>query len=190
MTSLAATFSSTSIRSGNEDTLIRAVQGGSEKAFTALVERHQQALRNFLRRACRDWALADDLAQETFLAAWSNIRKLESGANLRAWLCGIGYRKCLAAMRSNRRSRRRDEDYGTTDPGNGAVSAEDSLSLDAAMDKLSIEQRACIALCLAADFTHTEAAEALVLPVGTVKSHITRGRARLLAVLGNSDDAS
>jgi RNA polymerase sigma-70 factor (ECF subfamily) len=55
------------------------------------------------------------------------------------------------------------------------------------MSELAPDQRACVALCLAADFSHAEAAEALGLPLGTVKSHVTRGRARLLQVLGGSE---
>ena len=63
------------------------------------------------------------------------------------------------------------------------------MALETAMADLPAEQRACVALCLAADFSHAEASEALGLPLGTVKSHISRGRARLLQALEFSDDA-
>jgi len=65
---------------------------------------------------------------------------------------------------------------------------DERLSLEAAMSDLPPDQRACVALCLAADFSHAEAAEALGLPLGTVKSNVTRGRARLLEALGGLDD--
>jgi RNA polymerase sigma-70 factor (ECF subfamily) len=58
------------------------------------------------------------------------------------------------------------------------------LALRRAMDELPVDQRAALALCLGQDFTHQEAAEVLNLPLGTVKSHINRGRARLQAALG------
>ena len=64
------------------------------------------------------------------------------------------------------------------------------MALEAAMAALPEEQRACVALCLAADFSHAEAAEALEMPLGTVKSHVSRGRARLLQALELSDDES
>jgi RNA polymerase sigma factor (sigma-70 family) len=67
---------------------------------------------------------------------------------------------------------------------------EDRLALERAMAGLPAEQRACVALCLAAEFSHAEAAEALGMPLGTVKSHVSRGRARLLQALGECDDAS
>jgi RNA polymerase sigma-70 factor (ECF subfamily) len=170
--------------------LVAAAQGGSTEAFSRLVERHQQALRAFLRRACGDWAAADDLAQETFLAAWSRIGRLKAGASVRAWLCGIGYNKHLTAMRSAGRERARAVNYEADRTPPSEAAPEDRLALEAAMSELPAEQRACVALCLAADFSHAEAAEALALPLGTVKSHVSRGRARLLEALGVCDDAS
>jgi RNA polymerase sigma factor (sigma-70 family) len=173
-----------------DEALVAAAQGGSTEAFSRLVERHQQALRAFLRRTSGDWAQADDLAQETFLAAWSRIGRLKTGASVRAWLCGIGYNKHLSAVRSAGRERARGALYEAERDPTVDAAAEDKLALERAMADLPAEQRACISLCLAAEFSHAEAAEALDLPLGTVKSHVTRGRARLLQALGVSDDAS
>lgn len=61
------------------------------------------------------------------------------------------------------------------------------IDLSRAMHALPVDQRAAVALCLAAEFSHSEAAEALGLPLGTVKSHVQRGRAALLAVLGDGN---
>jgi len=171
-----------------DEELVAAAQGGSTEAFSRLVERHQQALRAFLRRACGDWSAADDLAQETFLAAWSRIGRLRAGASVRAWLCGIGYNKHLTAVRSAGRERARAKRYEEDRPVVSEGKPEDRLALEAAMAELPAEQRACVALCLAADFSHAEAAEALEMPLGTVKSHISRGRARLMQALGVCDD--
>jgi RNA polymerase sigma factor (sigma-70 family) len=173
-----------------DEALVAAAQGGSAEAFSRLVERHQQALRAFLRRACGDWATADDLAQETFLAAWARIGRLEAGASVRAWLCGIGYNKHLTSVRSASRERARASRYEEDRDETIDAAPEDKLALEKAMADLPPEQRACVALCLAADFSHAEAAEALDMPLGTVKSHVSRGRARLLQALGVCDDAS
>lgn len=175
---------------GLDEALVAAAQGGSTEAFSRLVERHQQALRAFLRRACGDWAQADDLAQETFLAAWSRIGRLKAGASVRAWLCGIGYNKHLSAVRSAGRERARGAAYEADREPTSEAPLEDRVALERAMGDLPSEQRACVALCLVADFSHAEAAEALNMPLGTVKSHVSRGRARLLQALGVSDDAS
>jgi len=173
---------------GMDEVLVEAAQRGSASAFARLVERHQQALRAFLRRTCGNWAQADDLAQETFLAAWERIGKLEAGASVRAWLCGIGYNKHLTALRSAGRSRAREAAWEAEKPPSSGAMTDERLTLEAALSELPPDQRACVALCLAADFSHAEAAEALGLPLGTVKSHVTRGRQRLLEALGGSDD--
>jgi RNA polymerase sigma-70 factor (ECF subfamily) len=173
-----------------DEALVAAAQGGSAEAFSRLVERHQQPLRAFLRRACGDWAHADDLAQETFLAAWERIGRLKAGASVRAWLCGIGYNKHLTLVRSAGRERARGALYESDRDETRDAAPEDKLALERAMADLPPEQRACVSLCLAADFSHAEAAEALDMPLGTVKSHVSRGRARLLQALGVCDDAS
>jgi RNA polymerase sigma factor (sigma-70 family) len=173
---------------GVDEALVAAAQAGSTDAFSRLMDRHQQSVRAFLRRACGDWASADDLAQETFLTAWERIGRLKAGASVRAWLCGIAYRKHLTARRSVVRSRVREEAWEAERPVVAGGAAEDRIALETAMAALPPDQRACIALCLAADFSHAEAAEALDLPLGTVKSHVARGRARLLASLGVDDD--
>ncbi|PZQ62560.1 MAG: RNA polymerase subunit sigma-70 [Phenylobacterium zucineum] len=173
---------------GGDAELLAAARAGSSAAFARLVERHQQGLRAFLRRTCGDWALADDLAQETFLAAWSRLGTLRADASIRAWLCGIGYRKHLTALRARTRDRARDTAWeAEKPPSSSGTMADERLALEAALGELPADQRACVALCLAADFSHAEAAEALGLPLGTVKSHVTRGRARLLLALGDGN---
>src|ERR1700759_3404755 len=107
-----------------DEELVAAAQGGSADAFSRLVERHQQALRAFLRRACGDWAMADDLAPETSRAAWSRIGRLKAGASVRAWLCGIGYNKHLTAVRSAGRERARGAVYEADRLPAGAAGAE------------------------------------------------------------------
>lgn len=170
--------------------LLRAARDGSDRAFARIVERHQQAVRAFLRRVCGDWALADDLAQETFLAAWARLDRVDDEGNLRAWLCGIGYNKCLTALRSAKRARARDADYEAERMRSAPAMTDERIALEQALAGLPLDQRAAVALCLAGDFSHSEAAAALNLPLGTVKSHVSRGRERLLQALGADDDRS
>ncbi len=163
--------------------LVAAAKTGSDAAFARLVALHQAPLRGFLRRMLGGFDLADDVAQETFVAAWSALGRLKDPAGFRAWLYGIAWKKAQDALRSGLRGRARDRAWlETTEPSAG-VSPEDRLALEAAMASLPPDQRACVALCLADGFSHPEAAEALGLPLGTVKSHVARGRARLLATL-------
>jgi RNA polymerase sigma-70 factor (ECF subfamily) len=103
---------------------------------------------------------------------------------VRSWLCAIAWRKAKTAQRSWFRSRVRETEWRAEESdGEAQTSAEDRLAVRQALLALPIEQRAAVALCLAEGFSHSEAAEALGAPLGTVKSHVTRGRARLLEVL-------
>ena len=165
--------------------LVEAARRGSGPAFERLMGRHQQAVRGFLRRTCGDWSDADDLAQDTFVAAWSALGRYKGEASVRSWLCGIAWRKALSHQRGRRRGAGRDRAFVDADDG-AALSpgAEERMDLADALAVLPLEQRAAVSLCLAADFSHAEAASALDLPLGTLKSHVTRGRAKLLEVLG------
>jgi RNA polymerase sigma-70 factor (ECF subfamily) len=164
--------------------LVEAARRGSDAAFERIVAHHQQAVRAFLRRIGGDAADADDLAQETFIAAWGELDRFRGQSTLRSWLCGIAYRKRLSQRRARRRSEARDARFIEAEAmGPAGARSDDRLDLARAMAELPIEQRAAVSLCLAADFSHAEAAAALHLPLGTVKSHVTRGRAKLLQAL-------
>jgi RNA polymerase sigma factor (sigma-70 family) len=171
--------------------LVAQARRGSAQAFDRLVARHQQAVRSFLRRVCGDWSDADDLAQDTFVAAWAGLGRFKGSSSVRSWLCAIAYRKALSYRRSASRTAARDGTFAQLEavrsPG---VDADDCLALADALKGLPIDQRAAVSLCLAADFSHSEAAQALGMPVGTVKSHVARGRVRLLEALGDDHDRS
>jgi RNA polymerase sigma-70 factor (ECF subfamily) len=166
---------------GDEE-LVAAVRDGSERAFNVLVDRHQQSVRTFLRGM--SWDDADDIAQETFLAVWTHARSFRGG-HVRAWLFSIAWRKAKGAQRSWLRRRRRDSDYhdSASSPVR-EIGTEDRLAVRQALATLPLAQRAALVLSLGCGLTHPETAEALGLPLGTVKSHIARGRERARAALG------
>jgi RNA polymerase sigma factor (sigma-70 family) len=166
--------------------LVRAARGGSQVAFARLVDLHQQALRGFLRRSHGSWSDADDIAQEAFVTAWADLPRLRDETGFRSWLFGIAHRKALTAGRSARRSAVRDNAWAgeAAMEASGDVGPEDRMTLEVALAELPQDQRAALVLCLGEDWTHAEAAQALDLPLGTVKSHVTRGRDRLAARLG------
>ena len=161
--------------------LVARIREGSHRAFNLLIDRHQQAVRGFLRHLLGSAADADDIAQETFLAAWEGAHGYRGGASVRSWLCAIAWRKARTAQRSWLRRRARETDYRADDAL--VASAEDRLAVKQALLALPIQQRAAVALCLAEGFSHAEAAQALGAPLGTVKAHVARGKARLLQVL-------
>jgi RNA polymerase sigma-70 factor (ECF subfamily) len=175
-----------------EASLVSDARAGNARAFGLLVDRHQRAVRGFLRRLSGRSADADDMAQEAFVRAFQQLFRYEGRSGFRTFVCGIAYRVWQEHNRSARRGRLRDVAYSEASMIERPPSLDIDLhlSLRQAMDTLPPEQRAALALCLGAEFSHAEAAQVLGLPLGTVKSHVTRGRARLRAVLGAGDDAA
>jgi RNA polymerase sigma factor (sigma-70 family) len=165
--------------------LLAAVCDGSERAFNALIDRHQQALRTFLR-GLTSREDADDVAQETFLAAWTHARAFRGQSSVKSWLFSIAWRKAKDTQRWWYRRRTRDTAYHEA-AGDAGTTPTDRRAVRQALASLSLDQRAAVMLCLAHDFTHTEAAEMLNMPLGTVKSHVSRGRERLRDVLGDGE---
>lgn len=172
------------------DLVVRA-KAGSDAAFAELVRRHQVLVRVFLRRTlAAGWAEADDVAQDAFLAAWTGLISLRDPGGFRSWLLGVAWRKAQDRIRSRRRGAARDRQWlDHAEPAPPGVSPTERLAMRRAMATLAPDTRACVALCLAEGLSHGEAASALSLPLGTVKSHVQRGRARLLQALGGPDDA-
>lgn len=170
--------------SSHEETrLIAAARAGDGAAFAELVARHQQALRGFLRRYVGHWGDADDLAQEALVSAWSRLDRFEGRSSFRTWVCGIGYRIAREAKRAQGRAQTRDAEWLDIQTNEERAPIEDRMTLADAMAELPHDQRAAVALCLGEGFSHAEAADILRMPLGTVKSHVVRGRDRLLQAL-------
>lgn len=169
-----------------EARLVGLARKGDMHAFSRLVDLHQSAVRAFLRRLVGNPADADDLAQEAFARTWEVLERFNGESSLRTFICGVAYQYWRRARRAGARRIAREDAYAAeadavSEPPARAAAR---LALRKAMDDLPEDQRAVLALCLGQEFTHAEAAEALGLPLGTVKSHVTRGRARLQAALG------
>ncbi len=160
-------------------------QAGSDMAYGRLVAANQKMVRGFLRRMLGGkWADADDVAQDVFVHAWQGLATLREPERFRSWLMGMAWRRAQDHIRSQQRRARRDQDWLQSLSTPEGVSAEERIAMDQAMDDLPPDVRACVALSLAEGWSHTEVSSALDIPLGTVKSHLTRGRERLLKALG------
>ena len=172
--------------------ILAVLERDDRRAFAVLVERHQAKVRTVLRRLTRgDAALADDLAQETFVAAWRNLRRFRFEARFSTWL----YRIAFNAWQSEARKKREltldlDPDAPLPGPEESAelpdVAAR--VDLERAFSVLSDGERAAISACYYADLSHEEAAQALGVPLGTVKTHVLRAKAKLRARLAAKED--
>lgn len=164
----------------------RVVGSDDPAAFQVLVERHQAAIRGFLRRLLTgDHGTADDLAQETFITAYRKLGDLKAGAGLLSWLHSIAYRQFLQHLRKHRRQQVVPEPPDAGHDPRAAVDAE--YLAPRLLAEASPPERACLTLAYAAGMSHAEISGVTGLPVGTVKSHITRGKQKLQNWLKQND---
>ncbi len=181
----------------DEQLIARVVVQDDRHAFNELVRRHQSTVRATLRRlTAGNHALADDLAQETFLAAYRNLRSFRQDARFSTWLYRIATNAFLADARRRREELLGDREpdvVGRTDGDAGPAAGETAdhapglalkLGLERALAVLSDAERAAIVQCYHNDLSHEEAAYVLGCPVGTVKTHLLRGKQKLKARLG------
>jgi len=175
--------------------IARVVVQDDRHAFSELVRRHQSAVRATLRRLTSgNHALADDLAQETFMLAYRNLKSFRQEAQFSTWLYRIATNAYLADARKRKEELLGDRDGDVVseedddaDPapatGDHARGAALKIDMERALAVLSEGERAAIVQCYHNDLSHEEAAYVLNCPVGTVKTHILRAKKKLAAQL-------
>ena len=164
--------------------IARVLVNDDRHAFGELVRRHQSAVRATLRKlAGGNHALAEDLAQETFLLAYRNLRSFRQEAKFSTWLYRIAYSRFLMQARKRKPDEPLDDWDGTTPSSEGQAQAR--IDLERAMKKLAPAESAALTLCFALGLSNTEAADTMQIPLGTLKSHVLRGREKLKVILGD-----
>lgn len=156
---------------------------GERRAFGELVRRHGSAVRGLLRRMGAAHAEADDTAQDAFLVAFESITEFRGEGTFAGWVKRIAARQYLKRLQRERRlaslAVEAEEGAETTH----SPDASSRIDLDEAMKCLGAAERLCVTMCYGAGLSHAEAADALNLPLGTVKSHVKRGLEKLRARL-------
>jgi|SRR5215217_736384 len=160
---------------------------GDRPAFGELVRRHGSAVRGLLRRMGAEPSLADDLAQDAFLVAFERVAEFRGEGAFSAWVRKIAAR---LYVRRWRKEAKFDPETEAADEGHGGEGfAAARIDLDEALKTLSAAERMCVSLCYGAGVSHAEAAEALNVPLGTVKSHVKRGLDKLRLRLAPGEGA-
>lgn len=164
----------------------RVAVSGDQTAFTLLVERHQTPIRNYLRRLMvNDDAGADDLAQDTFLAAYQKISTWQNNAKLSTWLHRIAYFRFLDHVRKSKRVQVMAEvpemDTAKTNNADEEILARHLMSL------LNENDRAVLTLAYSAGMSHAEIARVVDKPLGSVKAQIHRAKLKLNKWLEEND---
>jgi RNA polymerase sigma-70 factor (ECF subfamily) len=175
------------LASAHDLDLVALCVAGDRQAFGELVRRHGSGVRALLRRMGAGPALADDLAQDAFLAAFEQIAEFRGEGPFAAWVKRIAARLYVKRWRKEARLADIGEapEFATV-AGRGDIAADDRIDLDDALKSLSAAERVCVSLCYGAGLTHAEAASVLESPLGTVKSHVRRGLDKLKARLAPS----
>jgi RNA polymerase sigma-70 factor (ECF subfamily) len=162
------------------------------EAFAVLFDRYADKVYNHCFRRLADWSMAEDLASVVFLEAWRKRGQVRLyGDSALPWLLAVANNSLRNADRSRRRYHRllsrlpMPEDAPAFD-----TQASDRVDDEATMRRLlsvlrqlNIEDQEVIALCDWSSLSYEEAATALDIPVGTVKSRLSRARARLRALI-------
>ncbi|HEX2760766.1 MAG TPA: sigma-70 family RNA polymerase sigma factor [Rhizomicrobium sp.] len=158
----------------------RRAATGDVAAFGALVRQHQSSVRGFLRRLTKgNHALADDLAQETFLEAYRKIAQFQGQGSFLGWLHAIAWSRFLMENRKRKLEPLDEMDERVAPSIDPAI----KLDLEKAMALLRAPERAALTLCFALGMPHEEAAHVMGVPLGTLKSHVARGREKLKILL-------
>lgn len=164
-----------------------ALRDGGTRAFAVLVRRHQGVVRAQLRRLLRDDpATADDLAQETFVLAWRKLDQFRGDSRFSTWLHHIAHSCFLQHHRRGAAHAVETADHQGDDAPQATVERHDpelGLDLNAAMRQLTDNQRMALLYCVQIGLSHEEAAQVLDMPLGSVKTHVSRGKLRLRELL-------
>lgn len=165
-------------------TLAARAVDGDVQAFERLARRHGPLMRVYAAKLLGSESDSDDVVQEAFLTGWRKLGDLDSPAHIRSWLMRIVSNKAIDRLRT----RRHHDDIDDWDPPASPARSperivETRLQLDAmwsALDRLPGDQRRCWLLRETGDYSYQEIADALDLPVSTVRGLLVRARRTLL----------
>lgn len=181
---------------GHRD-LRRRLREGDRTAFDAVYAEHVDGVFTHAHRLTGSWTTAEDVTSETFLAAWrSRALIADDDRSLKPWLWGIATNQAMNARRSRRRLvtflARRPRDEVVPDFADEAVQRLDDAEVLAraarVIGSLRRAEAEVLALCVWSGMSYADAAEALGVPVGTVRSRLSRARTRLRELLAEPTD--
>jgi RNA polymerase sigma-70 factor (ECF subfamily) len=176
----------------SDEALVALVARSDDHAFAELYDRYDQLAYGLARRILRDGALAEDAVQDAFLTIWRSASRFSSErAPARVWIMTLVHRRAVDLVRHHER-RRTEQLPQTEEKGDDGADETVWLRLERdrvrdALRQLPDQQREAIELAYFGGFTQSELAERLGQPLGTIKSRMFSGLARLRELL---DDAN
>ena len=181
-----------------DEDLVAAAQRGDGAAMDQLLRRHYDRAHAVCRRIAGSTRDADDAAQEAMIRVVRNIDKFDGRSAFGTWVYRIATNTALDELRKRKRRPQFhvvDDDGDVPEPADEFAhryidDVADRITIDAALAGLPEEFKAAVVMRDVGDLDYAEIAEALGVPVGTVKSRIARGRRMLVEKLGNQDPLS
>ena len=183
-----------------EQHLIQRAQKGDQEAFAALVTEHQRYVYNLALRVVNDRDEALDLAQETFVRAWTALPNFRGQSQFRTWLYRIVTNLCYNHLPNLRRSLNDlgddviseipETDSAFDNPAHGSESRELRSYLHKAIEELDENYRLLISLRYQSELSYEEIASTLNLPLGTVKTGLFRAKEKLRLALETYQESS
>jgi RNA polymerase sigma-70 factor (ECF subfamily) len=166
--------------------VIERWRAGDRDAFEEVVDRYGLQLLRTARLILRDEALAEDAIQETFIKAWQRIGSLRD-EDPGPWLTRIAMNESISTYRRRHRFQALTERFGRLGSSKPEVSSEARLDLAHALDQLTAEQRAALALHYYQDLSVEDTARMLKVPVDTTKSRLKTALRRLRELTGSPE---
>ncbi len=158
--------------------LLEASRRGEREAFGALVERYQEVVCAVSYSRTRDLALSEDVAQDTFIAAWRQLDQLREPSRLRSWLCGIARNLAAKARRRGARETAVDDPIVVSgdNPFDALCAAETERIVASALERVPDTYRDVLVLYYREQWPAREIADALGLTEAAVAQRLARGR--------------
>jgi RNA polymerase sigma-70 factor, ECF subfamily len=181
-----------------DEDLMPLVHDGDARAFEVVFDRHADAAFSLAYRMCGRRAMAQDVVQEAFLSLWrSGARYDRTRGSVRSWVLGVVRNRAIDLFRRETVRAGRDinaEDVVERIPASEDVALDterrqEAREIRVALRDLPAEQRQVIELAYFGGFTHTQIAEMLELPAGTVKGRMRLGLTKLRVALSDSSGA-
>jgi RNA polymerase sigma-70 factor (ECF subfamily) len=184
---------SADINDDDRDLLART-GAGDRQALTELYMRYRGAVFAYLLRLTPDQHLAEDLLQETFVAVWKSAASFAGRSAVKTWLIGVAHRQAHNVLRRRSESLADEAELAQLaaadpEPENAALAKATREELQAAIARLSLAHRETLALAFGQEMPAAEIAEALGVPIGTVRSRLRDAKRLLRAALSVTLDA-
>jgi len=153
---------------------------GNKRAFDTLVKKYQSPVRRFfLHQTLGDESLSDDLAQETFIKAYTRIASFKNLSNFGTWLFRIAYNVFYDYIRSRKETSDLEDSETDTSCRTEQPDIGTEMDIYRALAQLKEAERTCITLFYMEDLPIDKIADVTGMPTGTIKSHLSRGKEKM-----------